>query len=237
MKKLLIIGLVFVLFLAGCASATSMTTPTEVASVSMPAKTTATTELATSEKVEIISELIAEPAFIETPEKVLVSQYIMPIAKNNDWTKAYAKALFDGCHVPSEEARKLMDKNEELIENEPRLVVDDAEQLHIIWTNDAMYLVVDGEETTIKVSECIFSEVLPELPTLESLAEYHAKNEFARYAIAETVYLEELSEKMEAKSLYRVRFYNYNGKVVAVYSLEPDGELYIDTEKAENFYQ
>ena len=54
-----------------------------------------------------------------------------------------------------------------------------------------------------------------------------------RFGIAEEAYLENLHKELKEKGLYKdglkyVRFYNYDGSVVAVYSLTKDGELYID---------
>ena len=242
MKKIFIIGIVLVLLFAGCSHATPVTTPNEAPSpISHEIPVFMQTTLATPEEPvvstgEPTSNIVIESASNSTLNTSSQESGILAVVKNGDYKQAYAEALYYGCYVPSEEARKLMDKNEELIENEPRLVADVDEQLHIIWTDKNMLLVVDGEGTNIKVSECIFPDALPDLPMLENLAEYHSKNELARYGIAETAYLEELSEELEVKYLYRVRFYNYNGEAVAVYSLQPDGELYINEVKAENFF-
>ena len=159
---------------------------------------------------------------------------ILPLVENNDYSKAYAQALSEGARVPTEEARMLMDKYNSLIENEPRLVIDTNSKLHIIWTNKDMFLVIDGSDTDTKVSECIFADVLPRLPdNLNELEKYHAVNENFTNSIAVTSFLEDLNSEQDVEYLYKVRFYNYNGKAVAVYSLTENGELYIDGYKAE----
>lgn len=167
----------------------------------------------------------------------------LPMVINNNYSKAYAEALFEGAKIPSEEAYILMKENESIIQNEPRLVIDCNEKMHIIWTNDEMFLVIDGKETKLKVSDCIFTDKLPELPeNLEKLDNYHQSNEQIEFGIAENAFLQELCMNLEKKGinssngLFRVRFYNDNGKAVAVYSLTENGKLYINTEKANEYF-
>ncbi len=167
----------------------------------------------------------------------------LPRVINNNYSKAYAVGLFEGLKIPSEEAGMLIEKFEGQIENTPRLVVDYNDKVHIIWTNNNMFLVIDGRETKLKVSDCIFTGNLPELPdNLEKLEYYHKSNEKVKFGIAENAFLEDLCTELEKKGikssngLFRVRFYNDNGKAVAVYSLTEKGELYINSEKASEFF-
>lgn len=188
--------------------------------------------------VEVKEDKIKEDSKTVTTSKeesdISKTESILPLVENNDYSKAYAQALYEGARVPTEEALMLMEKYNGLIESEPRLVIDANSKLHIIWTNKDMFLVIDGADTDIKVSECIFADVLHELPnTLSELEEYHTTNEDFKNSIAVTSFLEDLTSEQDVEYLYKVRFYNYNGKAVAVYSLTEDGELYINEDKAE----
>ena len=154
------------------------------------------------------------------------------IVSDDNYAKAYAEALMRGLIIPSEESDNLLKKYEAQIEYEPRIVMNTKEELHIIWTNSNEYLVIDGQDTEIKVSECIYSEAYPELPKLENLEEFHKGIKDAKYGIAETAFLNSLVITLKEKGLYKnglywARFYNCEGRAVVVYSLEDGGNLYI----------
>lgn len=164
---------------------------------------------------------------------------VLPKVEEGDYSKAYAEALSEGLKIPSQKAKLLIKANEEKIEYQPRLVIDENEEIHIIWTNDEMLLVVDGEDTDLKVADCIYVNELPELPKdIETLEKNH-KNTKVKYGIAENAFLEEFTGKLvekgiiEKKSLWWVRFYNDNGKLSVVYSLTKEGKLYINENLAE----
>lgn len=169
----------------------------------------------------------------EIPENNQGINDVLPVVKNQDYCKAYAEALVEGFKMPSEEAYLLMQEQEKNIEQEPRLVRDESGEIHIVWTNANMNLVVDNKETNLNVSDCIYVEGLPSLPEDMGTLEKNHKEVDVRFGIAEEAYLENLHKDLEEKGLYKdglkyVRFYNYNGSVVAVYSLTEYGELYID---------
>ncbi len=159
---------------------------------------------------------------------------VLPKVKKQNYCKAYAEALFDGFKMPSEEAYLLMQEHESNIESEPRFVIDELENIHIIWTNEERFLVVDNKETNINVSSCIYQETLPVLPKdIETLQKNHREVEVS-FGIAEEAYLEQLTDTLIEKGLdarqglWDVRFYNHDGSVVAVFSLTEGGELYVN---------
>ena len=169
----------------------------------------------------------------EIPENNQGTNDVLPVVKNQDYCKAYAEALFEGFKMPSKEAYLLMQEQEKNIEQEPRLVRDESGEIHIVWTNENMNLVVDNKETNLNVSNCIYVEGLPFLPEDMGTLKKNHKEVDVRFGIAEEAYLENLHKALKEKGLYKdglkyVRFYNYNGSVVAVYSLTQDGELYIN---------
>ena len=177
--------------------------------------------------------LVQEATIVQekTEEKNKIS-----IVNNGDYAKAYAEALARGLIIPTEEADDLIRRYEAQIEYEPRLIKDTNEEWHIIWTNKKLYLVIDGQDTKIEVSECVYPEAYPELPRLEVLEEFHNARKEAQYGIAETAFLNNLVIQLKEKQLYKeglywARFYNCDGKAVVVYSLEENGELYINTQK------
>ena len=165
----------------------------------------------------------------------------LPVVVKNDYCKAYAEALFEGFKITSEEAYLLMQEQEDNIGEEPRLVTDESGNIHIIWTNEDMLLVVDDIETDINVSKCIYLQALPLLPDDIETLEENNKETDVNFGIAEEAYLEKLAEELKSEGLYKdglyyVRFYNYNGTVVVVYSLTEDGELYINDTPARFLY-
>lgn len=165
----------------------------------------------------------------------------LPVVKKHDYCKAYAEALIEGFKMSSEEAYLLMQEQEENIGEEPRLVIDESGNIHIIWTNEDMLLVVDNIETDINVSKCIYLKALPLLPNdIETLEKQHRETDVS-FGIAEEAYLEKFTEELKSDGLYKdglyyVRFYNYNGTVAVVYSLTEDGELYINDTPAKFLY-
>ena len=56
----------------------------------------------------------------------------LPVVKKHDYCKAYAEALIEGFKMSSEEAYLLMQEQEENIGEEPRLVIDESGNIHII---------------------------------------------------------------------------------------------------------
>lgn len=236
----LLVGFFMLLFIVGCAK--TLSANYESYNFEVNEQTSHSKNLTETE-----SEILVEN-LIETESEVLVEYSIqnevLPKVIGDDYSKAYAQALFEGTKVPSEEADNLMKNNESLIENEPRLVIDSNQKMHIIWTNDKMFLVIDGKETQLKVSECIYVDELPRLPEeLEELEKYHKSNQQVRFGIAENAFLEELYFQLKesgidaSNGLYRVRFYNYNGAATAVYSLSENGELYINKNVAQEILQ
>ncbi len=184
----------------------------------------------------------------------------LPKVVDGDYQKAYAQGLVEGAIIPSEEAHDLLEKYADEIQNEPRIVRDENNELHIIWTNDEMLLVIDGENSSLKVSDCIYVDILPKMAeTLEDLENCHFFNKTARYGLAETAYLTELCQKLKEENdlydggLYWCRFYNDDGKLAVVYTLghlywfdfknsKPSklldiGELYINEAPAIQYYE
>lgn len=205
------------------------------------------TAINTKSQIDIMDNIIIDDFFqeeinLETSSKLENSEFVRVL--NNDYSKAYAKALSKKWRIPHlREAHILMERYGELIQLEPRFVIDSNEKYHLMWTNNERYVVIDGEETEFKVSNCIFVDELPKLlEKLDELKEYHKSNDEIKFGIAETTFLDELWSKMEqkgfeVKGLWRVRFYNYNGKAVAVYSLTENGELYINENVASEILQ
>lgn len=179
------------------------------------------------------AEEIDEEVNEEIPKNNQGTNDVLPVVKNQDYCKAYAEALYEGFKMPSEEAYLLMHEQEKNIEEEPRFVRDELGNIHIIWTNENMRLVVDNKETELNVSNCIYLEGLPSLPEdMETLEKDH-KEVDVKFGIAEEAYLQNLRKDLKERGLYKdglwyVRFYNYNEAVVAVYSLTKGGELYIN---------
>lgn len=173
---------------------------------------------------------------------IIESPVVLPTMSSDiNYSKAYAQALVQMGPIPyppTGESMIAMENVEDLAVYEPRFVFDHNGKLHTIWTNDQYFLVVDTKETKIKVSDCIFCDILPELPeSLKALKKHYATNEQFRLGIAEDTFLEELSDKIGCDVLYKVRFYNYNGTAVAVYSLTENGELYINEMMAESLLE
>lgn len=244
-KRLWLLVIVFlVVFFAGCENHTQQNAITPVSSTQ-----TTSHESKVSDSSHVIRmKISSETDFVESNDLPIVVDYskksfsqvsdeVLVKVENNNYSRAYAKALLDGTRIPSEEATVLIETNKENVQNEPRIVIN-GNDLHIVWTNNNMFLVIDGDETDKKVSDCIFIEELPQLPeNIEELKKHHKSNEQVRYGIAETAFLEDLCMQLKEKELYedglhRIRFYQYNGSPVAVYSLKQDGELYINTSKA-----
>ncbi len=161
---------------------------------------------------------------------------LLPTVIDGNFEAAYAKALSDGFKSPSEETYNLLIKFQDKIENEPRFVIVDDE-ISIIWTNHDMHLVIDGNETDLKVSNSIYMEDLPSIPdSLDELQKSYEDYTHQNYGIAENAFLEDLSKKMNSLYLYKVRFYQNSSNACAVYSLTENGDLYINDITAEEFF-
>ena len=224
--KLLITILLSILLLTGCGSQanTQEKNKNETVQEDIQEKNKDETQEDTEEKYN--NEIVVQ----ETISEKIV------IVSDDNYAKAYSEALVRGLIIPTEEADKIIKRYDAQIKYEPRLVKDTKDKMHIIWTNEKRYLVIDGQDTEIEISECVYAENYPELPRLEDLEEFHKGIEHAKYGIAETAVLEKLVIQLKEKKLYNdglywARFYNCDGKAVVVYSLEKDGELYINTQK------
>ena len=120
---------------------------------------------------------------------------------------------------------------------EPRLFGD-----HVLGTDpETKEVVFDGNPTGVFVGDCIPRRRLPSCLDFNQAGLELFHNQYpdplysyggVLYGIAGKFFLEDFSAKTGIKSLHQVRFYLLGEKIVPVYRLSPDGELYVGTTPA-----
>lgn len=109
-------------------------------------------------------------------EKETKEEKVLVTVVDNNYASAYAEALVKGFYCPpSKEANEIMKKYYSKIEEEPRIVVA-SQRVHLMWTNKNREVILDGCDTGINVSQCIWKESYPIMPaTLEDLKRHYEK--------------------------------------------------------------
>lgn len=223
MKKLYIIGLVFILLLvAGCSHVAPVTTPLETLAPA-PAETSAPAPTVT-----------ATPRPIPTP---IPTPIPLPTL-SPEYVNAYAKALATEAQVEVPEQYRPSE------EFSGARMVDG----HIMfYTNNGCNVFMGGEKTDTILYECVWVDGLDGLPQdLEALEQ--AYDGWQELGSAESLFAVDSMAKISKQrgdfnGIDKVQLYNCDGKIAVVYRYwQKTGgvvilsELYIDDQLAEEFY-
>ena len=223
MKKLYIIGLVFILLLvAGCSHVAPVTTPLETLAPA-PAETSAPAPTVT-----------ATPRPIPTP---IPTPIPLPTL-SPEYVNAYAKALAteNEIEVPEEYLPSEEFSGARLVDGHT-----------MFYTNNGCNIFMDGDKTGTILYECVWVDGLDELPQdLEALAKaYDGSQELGS---AESLFAVDSMAKISRQrgdfnGIDKVQLYRIDGEIAVVYRYwQKTGEvvvlseLYIDGRHAEEFY-